>query len=48
MSSEMQDNTQAENTGEGNLSDALATGDGEFVTAEAPKPSLNQGLLYLL
>ncbi len=46
MSTDMQDNT--EDKGAEELSSALTTGESEFVTAEEPKPALNQGLLYLL
>src|SRR5436190_5229875 len=43
--SETQDNTTEQSE---DLSAALSSGEGEFVTAEAPKPALNQSLLYLL
>jgi hypothetical protein len=48
MSSESQDNVQEQSSGGEELSDALAGSDSEFVTAQEAKPTLNQGLLYLL
>jgi hypothetical protein len=44
--SETQDNTTEQNSED--LSNALQSAEGEFVTGEQPKPALNQGLLYLL
>jgi len=46
MSTDPQDNANEQN-GE-DLSSVLTTGDSDFVTAEEPKPAVNQGLLYLL
>jgi len=49
MSTEMQNNTQDEQGQPGeDLTSALAGGETDFITADAPKPALNQGLLYLL
>jgi hypothetical protein len=45
--SETQDNTQ-EQPQDAELSAALAAGDGEFVTAEAPKPAANQTLIIAM
>src|SRR5688572_5794058 len=47
MSTETQ-NTEQQEQGAGELTDALSSGETEFVATEQPKQLLSQGMLYLL